>query len=43
MMLECSLEKAENKIAIVSDKNLFLTQEKTELSVQMKQMQASGR
>lgn len=43
MVLEHVLEKAETKVAVVGDKNLFLTQEKTELSFQLKQMQSSGR
>ena len=42
-MLECALEKSETKVTVTSDKNLFLTQEKTELSFQLKQLQANGR
>jgi chromosome segregation ATPase len=42
-MLDEALKKAENKVVIVSDQNLFLTQEKTELAFQLKQMQAYKR
>ena len=42
-MFEYSLEKAETRITAVSDKYLFLVQEKTELSFQLKQMQSSIR
>ena len=37
-MLNDALKKAETKVANISDKNLFLMQEKTELACQLKQV-----
>lgn len=43
IMLEKALKKAETKVVVVSDQNLFLTQEKTELAFQLKQFQTYNR
>lgn len=40
IMLDDALNKAESKVVIISDQNLFLTQEKTELAFQLKQLQS---
>jgi len=37
-MLDDALKKAETNVANISDKILFLTQEKTELACQLKQL-----
>ena len=38
-MLDQALEKAETKVMVISDQNLFLSQEKAELAYQLKQFQ----
>lgn len=39
-ILNNALEKAETKMVVIGDKNLFLTQEKTELAFQLRQLQS---
>jgi len=41
IMLDGALKKAETNVANISNKNLFLTQEKTELACQLKQLLAN--
>lgn len=42
-MLDDALKKTETKVVVMSDQNLFLSQEKAELTFQLKQMQTRKR